>query len=89
MTVAERQEIFAKECLTIKDIEKLFEVDYTTASKIIREIKGKLEFRGKALRLEICGKLHTQDYLDYVGATARRYDIKEGQDGKQQETCAS
>lgn len=65
MTYSRRAEIFSKECLTIKDIQDLFEVGYDDAAKIIRDIKRSLKFAGKKLRLDINGRLHVQDYLDY------------------------
>ena len=93
MTVEERREIFSKEVLKISDFEKLYEVDYNTASGIIRDIKRKLTIgKGQELRLSISGKIHIQDYLDFVGVTADRYSVNmklEDEDGKQQETCAS
>ncbi len=90
MTVAERQDIFAKEVLTINDFMKLYEIEYNTASKLLCDMKRKLTIgQGKELRLEMSGKIHVLDYLDYIGATSSRYNIQEGSYGKQQETCAS
>lgn len=65
MTYSRREEIFSKECLTIKDIQELFSVSYGAAAKIIRDIKRSIEFSGKRLRLDMNGKIHVQDYLDY------------------------
>ncbi len=59
MTIAERDEIFSKEYLSIADIQKLLGVDYGPAAKIIREIRRKHD------RLGMQGKIHVQDYLDY------------------------
>lgn len=79
MTREERESIFAKECLSIEDVEKLFGVEYDTAAKIIRDIKTKITVGdGKKLRLSVQGKLHMQDYLDYVGVSVDRYSIKQG-----------
>lgn len=76
MTVAERQDIFSKECLSIEDIGLLFDLDYNTASEKIREWKRKLEFQGKPLRINIRGKIHTQDYMDVMGVSGDRYSLK-------------
>lgn len=81
MTVAERQDIFSKEVLTINDIMKLYDVEYNTASKLLCDMKRKLTIgQGKELRLEMSGKIHVLDYLDCMGATGARYDVaqKEG-----------
>ena len=90
MTAELRRDIFSKECLSIKDVEMLFELDYNTASEKIREWKRKLEMDGKALRINICGKIHTQDYMDLMGVSGDRYslDFKGVNNGKQQETYA-
>ena len=39
MTKAERENIFAKECLTIEDVEKLYEGSKNTASAEILKMK--------------------------------------------------
>lgn len=63
-----REEILAKECLDIKDFQLLFGVAYSTACEIIRKIKMQL---GKD-RLNIQGKLHILDYIEWL-------DIQNGQ----------
>ena len=78
MTMMERGDIFSKEVLSIADIEKLYEVSYKQASELLLEMKKKLTGNGKELRVAIQGKIHTQDYLDWVGVTADRYSIKKG-----------
>jgi hypothetical protein len=81
MTRIEREAIFSKEALSIEDVEKLFGVEYDTAAKIIRDIKTKITVGdGKKLRLSVQGKLHMQDYLDYVGVSVDRYSIKQGEE---------
>jgi hypothetical protein len=76
MTYAEREEMFAKECWSIKDVMQLFGMPYATASEYIRKIKTRLTIGlGKTLRLEMDGKLHVQDYLDFVGMPSNRYDL--------------
>ncbi len=78
MTMQERQEIFAKEYLSIKDMEALFGVTYPQASKMITDIKKRLTVGlKKQLRLNVQGKLHVQDYLDYLGVSSDRYAMVE------------
>jgi hypothetical protein len=67
MSVERRAEIFSKECLTIADLQELFELDYQLAAKLLRDIKRQLEFKGQKLRLNMQGKIHVEDYLDYFG----------------------
>ena len=81
MTVQERQEMFAKEYLSIDDIGKLFDINYKMASAFIVKIKKKLVIGcGKELRLDINGKIHIEDYLDYIGVKAERYSFKEDEE---------
>lgn len=90
MTAELRRDIFSKECLSIEDIGLLFDLDYNTASEKIREWKRRLEMNGKALRIDIRGKIHTQDYMDVMGVSGDRYslELKGVNNGKQQETYA-
>lgn len=67
MTYAMREEIFSKECLSVKDLEELLGVSYQEAAKTIRNIKRKTD------RLGIQGKIHIQDYLDYLKVPMDRY----------------
>lgn len=69
MTYARREEIFSKEYLTIADLQELLGLEYQGAAKIVRDIKRGLEFRGQGVRLNIQGKIHIQDYLDYFNIT--------------------
>lgn len=72
MTYAERESIFSKEVLTIKDIQGLFSVDYNTAASIIRQIKFKYD------SLNIQGKIHVSDYMRYFGIPlSSRYIAKQ------------
>ena len=81
MTVQERKEMFAKEYLSIDDIGKLFDINYKMASAFIVKIKKKLVSGcGKELRLDISGKIHIEDYLDYIGVKAERYSFKEDEE---------
>lgn len=68
MTTEQRNNIFAKECLTIEDIMLLYEpISYSAAEKLMLDIKRKGD------RLHIRGRVHIQDYLEYFGLTERRY----------------
>ena len=76
MTMEERKEIFAKEYLSIKDVEMLYGFNTQQASKFILAIKRKLTIGlAKPLRLDMQGKIHIQDYLDYMGISSDRYGI--------------
>jgi hypothetical protein len=78
MTMQDRQNIFAKEYLSIKDIEMLFDMSYPQASKMITDIKKRLTVGLKQeLRLSVQGKLHVQDYLDWLGVRSDRYAMVE------------
>lgn len=77
MTMQERQEIFAKEYLSIADICKLYDILPPHASALMTKIRKKLTI-GKAqeLRLDVRGKLHILDYLDWLGVTSDRYSMQ-------------
>ena len=69
MTYARREEIFSKDYLTIADLQDLLGLKYQGAAEMMRNIKRELDmnpkYNGQGVRLDIQGKLHTQDYLDY------------------------
>ena len=67
MTLKEREQLFAKDYLTIKDIELLLGVSYSTAGEIVRNIRRKSD------RLGIQGMVHVQDYIDYFNLDITRY----------------
>lgn len=67
MTIERRREIFAKDFLTVCEIEELLGVDYQTAARIVRNIRRISD------RLGIRGKIHVQDYLDYYKIPPDRY----------------
>lgn len=78
MTYARREEIFSKDYISIMDMQDLLGMGYDEAAKMIRDIKKALtlspKFKGQGVRLEIQGKLHVQDYLDYFNIVdASRY----------------
>ena len=62
----EREEIFAKDVLTIADLQALLGLTYQLASRIMRQIKFKYD------RLGIQGKIHTEDYFDYFNITDKQ-----------------
>lgn len=68
MTYEERERMFAKECLSTKDVAELFNVDGSQASQIIMQIK-----RRQGDRLGKKGKLHVQDYFDYFQLSPKDY----------------
>ena len=70
MTYARREEIFSKEYLSIADLQELLDLKYQGAAELMRDIKRALEYRGQCVRLNIQGKLHTQDYIDYFQITS-------------------
>lgn len=67
MTAVERQEMFSKDYLNCADIMKLLGVDKTRAYAIIREIRANYD------RLNIEGRVHVQDYIDYYQVSPERY----------------
>ena len=69
MTYAKREEIFSKEYLSIEDLQELLGLKYQGAAELMRDIKRSLELNGQGVRLNIQGKLHVQDYLDYFNIT--------------------
>lgn len=74
MTYKEREAIFAKDVISIVELSRLLCCAYSKASAKMGEIKRALKFRGK-LRLNVRGKLHVQDYLDYfnLDGNSKRY----------------
>ena len=77
MTYEERVEMFSKDYLTIADIQVLLGLPYKSASALICDIKRGLKlspkYNGQGVRLDIQGKLHVQDYLDYYHLPSERY----------------
>ena len=66
MTYQEREEIFSKEALSIKDVAALIECSAGYAGFLIRNWKSQLQFQGKKLRLNTDGKIHVMDYFDVM-----------------------
>lgn len=71
MSYIEREKIFSKDYLTIKDLEQLLGLTYQVAARVMRQIKFKFD------RLGIQGKLHTEDYFEYYNITDRQRYIRE------------
>lgn len=67
MTFERRNEIFSKEALSIDDVKELMGVSYDTAQKLIQTIRRHSD------RLNIQGKVHIQDYIDYFHLPPERY----------------
>ena len=71
MSYLEREQIFSKDYLTIKDLQQLLGLSYQIAAKLMRQIKFKFD------RLGIQGKLHTEDYFEYYKITDKQRYVKE------------
>lgn len=71
MNSVNREEIFSKDYLTIKDIEILLGTTYQVAARLIRQIKFKTD------RLGLRGKIHIEDYFDYYNITDRQRYLKQ------------
>jgi hypothetical protein len=65
MTYAEREKIFSKEVLTIEDFMLLYDLGYDKSSELMRDMRRSIKLKN-GLRVDIQGRLHTQDYLDYL-----------------------
>lgn len=61
MTFKEREQILAKDILSVEDVAKLMGCSYKSASETMCNIKQILQRPRTTER----GKLHTQDYLDF------------------------
>ena len=70
MTYAEREAIFSKEALTNQDIAKLFKCSIPKASKMAQEIKRRV-----GSRIDFEGRVHVQDYLDYMEIKEERMSM--------------
>lgn len=74
MTYEEREKIFSKEVLSIKDIMQLFDICQSEASVLLSTMRRWAE-ANNSLRVNIKGKIHIQDYLDYFKLSpVGRYD---------------
>ncbi len=59
ITLERRQQILAKDLITINELGELLGVPYSTAQRVMKTVKRKTD------RLELSGMLHIQDYIDY------------------------
>ena len=71
MNYVNREEIFSKDYLTIRDIEILLGTTYQVAARLMRQIKFKTD------RLGLRGKIHIEDYFDYYNITDRQRYLKQ------------
>lgn len=67
MTYQEREAIISKELLDKNDMAKLCGVAPCTALEIIQNIKR------KKCRIDIAGRVHIQDYIEYFGLDMARF----------------
>ena len=67
MTFERRNEIFSKEALSITDVAELLGISYASAQQLIQTIRRYND------RLNIQGKVHIQDYIDYFHLPPERY----------------
>lgn len=72
MTYEEREAIFAKEALSVADVQALFGVCKSEATNIMNAIR-----RQTGDRLKVQGKIHIEDYLKHFGIEANRYTPKQ------------
>lgn len=72
MTYEEREAIFAKEALSVADVQALFGVCKSEATNIMNTIR-----RQTGDRLKVQGKIHIEDYLKHFGIEANRYTPKQ------------
>ena len=61
MTYERREEIFSKEVITLTEMEELLCLSKSAASLKMKEIKRKV-----GDRLGIIGRIHIQDYIDWL-----------------------
>ena len=71
MTYIDREAIFSKDYITINEVGLLLGMGYDEAAKKIREIKRSLNASGQGVRLDVQGKLHTEDYFDFFNIKDR------------------
>ena len=87
MTYSRREEIFSKDYISIADVQELLGMGYQQAARTIRDIKRALKispkFNGQGVRLNVQGRLHVQDYLDYYNLPSDRYVSQEERRNKE------
>lgn len=65
LTFKERERIMAKDILSNYEIARLLGVNESQASRLIKHIVKPELRRAGTLRIDLQGKLHTQDFCDY------------------------
>lgn len=71
MTYEEREKIFSKDTISIKELADLLGLSYSKSAELIRQIKFKFN------RLDVQGVLHVEDYFDYFKITDRQRYLKQ------------
>lgn len=61
MTYARREEILAKETLTVADLAELCEIGTTSARELMQRIRAKSD------KLQLAGRIHVSDYFRFFG----------------------
>lgn len=74
MNWEEREKIFSKDVITLEEFMKLLDLDKSSASILMNDIKKSL----KRPRIIQRGKLHVQDYLDFYHLDSQRYMPNKG-----------
>ena len=70
MTYAEREKIFSKDAIRTSEIAELYDISLSEASQLVMRIK-----RTVGDRIGIKGRLHTEDYFDFINidGNSKRY----------------
>lgn len=71
MTYAQREQIMAKDIISVAEIKLLLGVDESTASRVRTAIISGIKRAGRTPRIMARGKIHTQDYCDYFNIERR------------------
>ena len=71
MSYEEREKIFSKDTISIKELADLLGLSYSKSAELIRQIKFKFN------RLDVQGVLHVEDYFDYFKITDRQRYLKQ------------
>lgn len=54
-----------KEYYSIADLQEMYDMPYQSAAKFMRDLRGRITIgMGRALRLNVRGKIHVLDYQD-------------------------
>ena len=66
MTFAEREQILSKDIISTNEVAALLGMSVSQASRIVNDIKASIK-----PRIDLRGKIHTQDYCDYFKVERR------------------